>query len=421
MSKAAWFFHRVVLLAAFCAVVVVTSCSRHQPPPAAPESSSQGLSGELQFSWKAVAVLKTGENALWFELAEDGPRLVPSPGEAALAPYTPWPLSRFIAGMLPWDGSLVLAVNRDGFLILSPLAEGGVVLYRAADPAQWAAYTISSFFIYEDHPTALLYRDTFFSDPSVPPPEPPFFILSRDSPAPIAAGLPILSSRPTATEDNSAPAGAVGWELNSLGLGRDGLWYGRWAQTGIPRPGVVYFRAKDLSPPVETISLGEYRNSGLPEPVSAAPPFVADFLTILAAESSFPSEGEHQAAPSAGFSGQLAVEIVSPEFSTARNFSPGPGVQAGTENITLLRGYYRESPEPLVFAIDSNGMGFGRNNNETVFRFSLPPLPEGFVYTGVSLAGEILIASWEEQEDVGVGAAGFMVVDAGAFGFSGKE
>jgi hypothetical protein len=41
---------------------------------------------------------------------------------------------------------------------------------------------------------------------------------------------------------------------------------------------------------------------------------------------------------------------------------------------------------------------------------SLPPLPEGFVYTWVGMAGDSLFASWEEQEDYNTGAAGFMVI-----------
>ena len=41
---------------------------------------------------------------------------------------------------------------------------------------------------------------------------------------------------------------------------------------------------------------------------------------------------------------------------------------------------------------------------------SLPPLPEGFVYTGIARAGANLFASWEEQEDFSIGAAGFVVI-----------
>ena len=41
---------------------------------------------------------------------------------------------------------------------------------------------------------------------------------------------------------------------------------------------------------------------------------------------------------------------------------------------------------------------------------SLPDLPEGFFYTGVKYVGDSIFASWEEQEDYSIGAAGFMVI-----------
>jgi hypothetical protein len=40
----------------------------------------------------------------------------------------------------------------------------------------------------------------------------------------------------------------------------------------------------------------------------------------------------------------------------------------------------------------------------------LPILPEGFAYTGLAWLGDTLFASWEEQEDYNIGAAGFMAV-----------
>ena len=41
---------------------------------------------------------------------------------------------------------------------------------------------------------------------------------------------------------------------------------------------------------------------------------------------------------------------------------------------------------------------------------SLPPLPQNFFYTGIGRAGDSLFASWEEQEDFNIGAAGFLVI-----------
>jgi hypothetical protein len=40
----------------------------------------------------------------------------------------------------------------------------------------------------------------------------------------------------------------------------------------------------------------------------------------------------------------------------------------------------------------------------------LPSLPENFAYTHIARLGDLIIASWEEQQDYNIGAAGFMVI-----------
>jgi hypothetical protein len=47
---------------------------------------------------------------------------------------------------------------------------------------------------------------------------------------------------------------------------------------------------------------------------------------------------------------------------------------------------------------------------EEITHPALPSLPEGFFYTGIGRAGDSLFASWEEQENFYIGAAGFMVI-----------
>ena len=47
-----------------------------------------------------------------------------------------------------------------------------------------------------------------------------------------------------------------------------------------------------------------------------------------------------------------------------------------------------------------------------VFHPSLPPLPEGFAYTGIGSAGNSLFALWEEQAYFNIGAAGFVIINA---------
>jgi hypothetical protein len=49
---------------------------------------------------------------------------------------------------------------------------------------------------------------------------------------------------------------------------------------------------------------------------------------------------------------------------------------------------------------------------EEVINPLLPELPEGFFYTETGRVGDSLFASWEEQEDFNIGAAGFVIIKA---------
>jgi len=54
---------------------------------------------------------------------------------------------------------------------------------------------------------------------------------------------------------------------------------------------------------------------------------------------------------------------------------------------------------------------FDLTQRQTDFPYSsLPGLPQGFFYTGIGYAGDSLFASWEEQQDYSIGAAGFMII-----------
>jgi hypothetical protein len=101
--------------------------------------------------------------------------------------------------------------------------------------------------------------------------------------------------------------------------------------------------------------------------------------------------------------GDRAALTVSPGFEGQRLFSLAP---AG-ENLALMYAYFGET---LALAVTPDGRGFYSDGKETK-PFSLPVLPETFVYTGIALLqSDILAASWEEQELPAIGAAGFMVM-----------
>ena len=102
-----------------------------------------------------------------------------------------------------------------------------------------------------------------------------------------------------------------------------------------------------------------------------------------------------------------AVRVLSPEFERPRLFSSA----RGGESLVILHSYSREAPEPLALVILGDGRGFVCEGKEPEVRpFSLPALPVGFVYTGIALIENAIVASWEEQQEAGIGAAGFMVM-----------
>jgi hypothetical protein len=363
-----------------------------------------------------LAVLKAGENPLWFELAEEGPRLINSPGEAALSPFVPWPLARHVRGMLsgrtfgnaPGEEGLVMAVNRDGFLRFAPWdntgpgsGDGqGTAMYRNADALRWGRYSLAAFFVFEERATVLFYQDNFFTEPSVPSPSPRVFALDPVSQELRPLELPVFGDFPP----------AEGWDVDALRFASDGYWYYRALKKNTKRPEIAYYRTRELGHKGEEVSVTAFQNSALPEPLAAAPPPLRSVL-----EAAFD--------PAAG--GGFAV-VVSPDFPGSRRFSGGRSAAGGTGAAgPVLNGFYREPGERssgAALAVLPGGQGYyaaipaagaaktGGPDDAEIVSFSLPPLPERYVYTGAALLGDTLFTAWEEQEGHSIGAAGFMAI-----------
>jgi hypothetical protein len=355
-----------------------------------------------------LAVLEAGENPLWFELAEDGPRQIGFPGEAGLTPFTPWPLARHIRFALPLGDDLILGINREGFLRFAPrngpgpVSEGGggIALYRAADAARWGPYTLAALFPFAGRAAALLYRDEFFTASPAPLPAPRAFTLDPDWPAPRPLEIP-------AFEDFSA---AEGWDLDALHAGPGGYWYYRALRKSASQPEIGYYRTGDLDRKGEAVSVTAFQNAALPEPLAVAPPLLRSVL---------------EAAFALGSGGGSAA-VVSPGFPGPRRFSGGPDKAGDGFEFPgpELAGFYREpaAGRPgTALAILPGGGGFfhaespagadaGTAAPPGPRPLTLPPLPPGFAYTAAALAGDTLFAAWEEQEGYSIGAAGFMAV-----------
>jgi hypothetical protein len=341
--------------------------------------------------WPALARLKTGENPIWFEFGQYGPVLIESPAAASLTPYAPWPHAKYVTAMAIWKDFIVMAVNRDGFIIFGPTGDfaqsetAELILYRSAAGGLWEPYTTESFFIWEDKPAVLLYRNDFFGELAAIAPDPRVYTLDLFSAVPVGAYVPALEIFPS----------DGGWETELLRRGPDGLWYYRMKEKGQARTAAAYFRTDDLSVEGKRVSFGEWMNSDRSEAPQNIPVNLA--LVLERALDDFP-----------GTTG--LIKTVSPEFEGRRIFrlTPSP---AG-ENSSVLFGYCQISPEPLALVMLPDGRGFFSFGEETGSEpFSLSALGEGFVYTGVAVIGNVIVASWEEQQEAGVGAAGFMVVN----------
>jgi len=357
----------------------------------------------VSLPWPAIARLRAGENPIWFEFGQDGPCLIETADAASLTPYVPWPHARYVTAMTIWNGFLVMAVNRDGFLVFGSARESPdateLLLCRSAVGGLWDPYTTESFFIWEGKPAVLLYRNDFFGELTAPTPDPRVYALDSSSPVPVGAYVPALEIFPSGGS----------WETELLRRGPDGLWYYRMKEKAQGRNATAYFRTEDLNVEGRKISFGEWMKSDPQSPLADRGEDnenIPHSLAILL-------ESVIELFP--GTKGQL--KTVSPDFEEQRVFtiSTTAGNSAGTsaiaENTALIYAYCQNVPEPLALAILPDGTGFILIGDEReAIPFSLPAMPEGFVYTGAAVLGNVLIAPWEEQREAGVGAAGFMVV-----------
>jgi len=284
------------------------------------------------------------------------------------------------------DGAeeLFLALNRDGFIRFSLWNAGdgvnGIGLYRGPGGELWRHYTVGAFIIFKEQPVALLYRDDRFLDSSAPVPSPRLWTFDRYNPELKTPFMPSLDA--FVPED--------GWDIDAFRRGPDGYWYFRATRKNATQPEIRMFRTDDLQSEGERVSLGAFQNAALPEPLSAAPPLLREMLVDIFAAS-----------------GCGTATVISPEFLVTRHF-------AEDRAKPVMHSFYSDRQDNTFFlAITPQGNAFYTETVADVRRFSLPSLPENFIYTGIGVVGNSIIASWEEQESPSIGAAGFMIITRG--------
>jgi hypothetical protein len=287
-----YFLGFILAVLSFCFL----SCSRNNEP--AQVSSLVTWSGAYP-----TAILQTGSNPLWFQLTEDGPVHIAAAEDAAdIYAFTPWPYAYHIRFVTETAEGLVMIVNRDGFLKISAGKANELSIYRFSGGDIWKNYTAGGFINYEDNMTALLYLDERFLISSAPLPVKRTWSFNMNSNMPFPLDIPAFLNFPA----------EEGWNIDTVRLAADDLFYYRAARRSGASPVVRMFRTMDLS--------------------------------------------------------NIGYEI-------------------------SIEAFYSSAPKEAVFS-----------------HSSLPKLPEGFAYTGIGRVGNSIFASWEEQEDFSIGAAGFVVV-----------
>ncbi len=110
------------------------------------------------------------------------------------------------------------------------------------------------------------------------------------------------------------------------------------------------------------------------------------------------------------------------EFYPAEEGWEADTLRYGSDGLIYYRVVKRNDAKPSVLMFSSTDLTKAGNNissdvffnsalrKEEISHPLLPSLPDGFFYTGIGRVGDNLLASWEEQEDYNIGAAGFVVI-----------
>jgi hypothetical protein len=373
-------------------------------------------------------------NPVWYEVVQDALRPISGPADSQVVPFAPWTIAPRLIAFVVTGSTAIGGLNRDGFLVFEESAEGNLALYRiAGGEAVSSCSTMTMVLLSPSElelesslpiPALLVARDPYFTDlTSVTAPAEPLVTLDlRD--------LSVRSYRPRAF----GPAGA---NVEALDRGADGAWYikasvlddsgwahepeqssqggqtsqggearqaGQGGQSGKPSEAQrilgrkEYFAAPSLSSEPVSIGRGAYQTALQPQPFTSLPKMVQQLMR------SFTDSQRKNHFP--------VLQLVWQDRPVQELFVADPGVK----NVVPLSGGESEIIKFIGYADTSNavvvlpdGRGVIRRSSGLA-AFSLPQLPDGFVFTGIVMLPHWIIAGWEEQESFAVGSAGFLIV-----------
>jgi len=115
------------------------------------------------------------------------------------------------------------------------------------------------------------------------------------------------------------------------------------------------------------------------------------------------------------------IDIPALQFFPAEEGWDVDTLRLSSDGFWYYRAARRSGPNPEIRILRTSDLSReGENVSLDLFYNSatpveetypaLPPLPEGFFYTGIGRVGDSLFASWEEQDNFYIGAAGFVVL-----------
>lgn len=377
-----------LILAGILGCGLLVSCGKGSAaaiPPKGPDAEAPPFGGlPPAFGLELDGTLR------WFEFGPEAPAPIAEVLSSSLVSFEPWPLAQRSTGMAVAGGRIIIAVNRRGFLAVSPLRSGARVdCYKIFDSERFGPYSVSAPFAYRGNPSVALYRDRFFLEPSGAAPDPRAFSVVDDAAAPVPiepAGFALFPR-------------SEFWDIDACERSADGGLVLRAAREGR----VAYAATDSLDRAGDPIDASAFRAALIPRPVGAADAALRGALTAAAA--AHPDR--------VGI-----VAAVTDDGHGAVSFLLSPAAEADPETVLTaaalppLRAWaysdafaaYVLFPDGLC-AVSSDGVS-------SLTRF--PVLPEGFSYTGIAAAGGVVVVTWEEQKEWSVGAAGFATVAAAA-------
>jgi hypothetical protein len=342
----------------------------------------------------------------WYEVTQDACKAISDPANSPVVPFAPWTGARRLIGFAVSGSSAVAGLNRQGFLLFEEALGGDLSLYAIGGGEKVAPFSALAIGLIPRSeldlgseaplPALLVARDPYFvdfSDASLPPvPEEPLVTLDlRD--------CSLVAVRPRAFSPRDM-------NIEALDKGADGNWYYKAAmvdpsgQNSTVQGGSgpkQYFSVPRLSDEGVKIDRGTYQRALNPQPFAAMPKVVQSLMRSFT-----DSQRKHH---------YPLLQLVQPDTPLQETFAADPTVKnevplsGGESEIIRFLGF---SDGKRAVVVLPDGRGVIRQSK--VEAFNLPPLADGFVYTGIVMLPHWIIASWEEQESFAVGSAGFLLL-----------